>query len=132
MRYSPAKKLKRALLRLEAGRTKTTDGRLASRVLALRNDATLLCLHEVGTLEPAGCVLGRPVEDLGLRADRRRLRRPLLERHAVRLALREETAAHVTETAAATHWQGHITIAIHLVSVATTRGTRGRGNPEKA
>ena len=78
-------------------------------MLALRNDAALLRLHEVGAVEAAGRVLGRSVEDLGLRADRGRVRRALLKRHAVRLALREEAAALVAGAAPAHSTRGRHT-----------------------
>jgi len=96
-------KLERALLRRVARRLQATKRHTPRRVLALRYNATLLGLHEITAREAAGGVLGRSVEDLGLRANRGRTRLASLERHAIRPALRKKAAADITRAAATTH-----------------------------
>ena len=65
-----AKKLERALLRLEARLNQALQRLLARRVLLAANNAPLLRLHEVLAREPTARVLGRAVKDLCLRANR--------------------------------------------------------------
>ena len=66
--------LEGALLGLVASLDEILERLLAERVLLLADNATLLGLHEVGLHQAAGRVLGRAMEDHGLRANGRRLR----------------------------------------------------------
>ncbi len=66
-------KLEGSLLRLEALGVKTLECLLARGVLLLRNDTTLLGLHQILLGQATGSVLGGSVVDLGLGANRQHL-----------------------------------------------------------